>query len=294
MNTHLLLRSLFFVPGHVPKYLEKAKTLKSDGIILDLEDSVPGPSKDLALKMVADFIEKSNDLQSKILVRINPIEDGKIIKELSPIVHKNTFAIMPSKIETSDDIKLLDGILFQLESSASLEHNSIKLLPLIESLNAFVHVPEIAKSSPRLVGLAFGGEDYLHELGGAHGEGDHTFDYPRTKIAIAAKAAGLQAIDTPFLDVSNHEGFMKREQKSRDLGYEGCLLIHPTQIEFAHQCFSPSEEEVQEAREILAAVVKSREMGLSVVLRDGVLVGPPMLKKAQKIIDKIDIIRNKK
>lgn len=294
MNAPLLLRSLFFVPGHVPRYLEKAKTLKSDAIILDLEDSVPYPYKDLAVKMVAEFIDKADELQSKILIRINPIEDGKIITELSKIVHKNTFAIMPAKIETSDDIKLLDGILYQLESSANLEKNTIKLLPLIESLNAFVHVPVIAKSSSRLVGLAFGGEDYLQELGGAHGEGDHTFDYPRTKIAIAAKAAGLQAIDTPFLDVSNHEGFMKREQKSRDLGYEGCLLIHPSQIEFAHQCFSPSEDEVQEAKKVLEAVVKSREMGLSVVLRDGVLVGPPMLKKAQKIIDKIETIRNRK
>ena len=292
MKNTLLLRSLFFVPGHVEKYLRKALVLESDAIILDLEDSVPHNSKAKALSMVADFIKNNTALRSKILIRINPIEDGKLIEELSQVVQSNTFAIMPAKIETEDDIKLLDGILYQIESSANLETNSIKLLPLIESLNAFINAAQIAKSSPRLIGLAFGGEDYLQELGGAHGEGDHTFDYPRTKIAIAAKAAGLQAIDTPFLDVSNHKGFIQREQKSRDLGYEGCLIIHPSQIDYAHQCFSPSEKEVQEARDILFAVEESKKKGLSVVLKNGVLVGPPMLKKAQKIIDKINFIQS--
>lgn len=289
-----LLRSLFFVPGHVSKYLQKAKTLESDAIILDLEDSVPEDAKEDALQKVSAFIRNNNDLKSKIIIRINPIESGRLIQELSELVCDQVFAIMPAKVETVEDIQLIDGILKQLELSNGIEVGSILLLPLIESLNAFIYVSNIAKASNRMVGLAFGGEDYLQELGGFHGVGDHTFDYPRTKIAIAAKAAGLQAFDTPFLDVSNHEGFLEREQKSRDLGYEGCLIIHPSQIEYAHTCFSPSDQEVKEAEDVLKAVVTSRENGLSVVLKDGVLVGPPMLKKAEKIIAKMKMINDKK
>lgn len=286
-----LLRSMFFVPGHVDKYLDKISSLKADAIILDLEDSVPFDQKDNARVRVNSFLKNSADkTKSKFFVRLNETDQGCLLKDIEATMHPRLTGYMPSKIKSVKDILFLDQLLLQFEHEKSLELGSIKLIPLIETLDAFIYVSEIAKASKRLIALAFGGEDYLNELGGKHGIDDHTFDYPRTKIAIAAKSAGLQAIDTPFLDVGNNEGFYMREQKSRDLGFEGCLLIHPSQISQAHKCFSPTEKEIENAKAILEAVEFSAKSGLNVVLKDNVLIGPPMQKKAKKIITKLQLI----
>ena len=291
MNTKYLLRSLFFVPSHVQKYLDKIPSLNADAYILDLEDSVPPNMRDLARKNSRHFLD-TTDLQFQFLVRINPIEENTFLEDLDAIVSKKLFAIMPAKVKNEKDIQFLDRVLSNYEEKFKL-NRKIKLLPLIETLEAFLNVREIVKSSDRLIGLSFGGENYLNDLQGSHGVNDHTFDYPRTKIAIAAKSANLLAIDTPFLDVKNHKGFIKREQKSKDLGYDGCLLIHPKQVELANKAFSPSPEEIENATIIHDAVLRSRENGLSVVLLDNKLVGPPMQKKAERILKKVQLISSK-
>ncbi len=292
-NSDHLLRSLFFIPGHIQKYIDKIETLKADVFILDLEDSVPLAEKDKARSLTSQFLKSNKALSKKIIVRINEFDLGFLLNDLDSVLCKNLFGIMPSKIHSQNDIIFYDKLLSQYETKLNINSGHFKLLPLVETLDAFLNVGDIAKSSGRLIGLAFGGEDYLNELGGEHGLNDHTFDYPRTRIAIAAKSANLQAIDTPYLDVQNHTGFIQREKKSKDLGYEGCLLIHPSQIEKAHLCFSPTEEEVKFANSIQESVEDSKCKGLSVVLMNGVLVGPPMQKKAAKIIGKMELINKK-
>ena len=235
-----LFRSMFFVPGHVDKYLAKASSLHADALILDVEDSVPLTKKDIARRTVQKALKEGVFKGKQVIVRINELDAGVLLTDFDHVLHEDVLGIMPAKIYSKQDMAFFDEVLKQYESKLGLEEGHFKLFPLIETLLAFENINEIANASKRLIGLAFGGEDYLKELGGAHGENDHTFDYPRTKIATAAKAAGLQAIDTPYLDVHDIEGFSKREQKSRDIGFEGCLLIHPRQIEVAHSSFSPT------------------------------------------------------
>lgn len=291
MNMKYLLRSVFFVPSHVNKYLDKIPELNADAYILDLEDAVPPKLRIQARANVRDFFDHTSS-KSKFLVRINPLDDNSILDDLDAVISDKLFALMPSKIKDKSDVLFIDRLLSQYESKYKLK-NKIKLLPLIETLDSFLNVNEIVKSSDRLIGLAFGGEDYLNDLQGFHGVDDHTFDYPRTKIAIAAKSANLIALDTPFLNVTNHDGFMLREQKSRDLGYDGCLLIHPKQVELANETFSPSDDEIKGALKIHNAVTKSKNNGLSVVLIDDQLVGPPMQKKAERILKKLSLINEK-
>ena len=291
MNSKYLLRSVFFVPSHVKKYLDKIPQLNADAYILDLEDSVPLELKKQARANAKLFFDTTS-LDYQFIVRINPLEDNTILDDLDAVISEKLFAIMPAKIKDQHDIHFLDKILTQYEAKFNIK-NKIKLLPLIETLDSFLNVREIVKASDRLVGLSFGGEDYLNDLQGAHGEDDHTFDYPRTKIAIAAKSANLVALDTPFLDVKNHKGFIKREQKSRDLGYDGCLLIHPMQVKLANKSFSPSTEDIDNAYKIQNAVLESKDNGLSVVLLNDKLVGPPMQKKAERILKKVELINKK-
>lgn len=286
-----LLRSLFFIPGHVDKYIEKAADIKADGIILDIEDSVPPNLKDKARSNVSTLLKSGKLKNKQVIIRINELDSGFLLKDLNAVLHSDVNAIMPAKVYSKEDMAFFDEVLKQYEYELNLEPGHFKIIPLIETLLSFENINSISLSCERLIALAFGGEDYLKELGGAHGEGDHTFDYPRTKIAIAAKAAGLQAIDTPYLDVHDTQGFFAREQKSRDLGFEGCLLIHPKQIELANECFSPSREEIDTARKIYEAVEESDKKGLSVALLNGVLIGPPMQKNAFKTLIKEKLIK---
>jgi len=290
MSENYLLRSVFFVPGHVEKYLGKIESLGADAYILDVEDSVPADKKELARRRVNDYLEADTS-KRQYVARINEIASFQLIDDLEAVMHERLLAVMPSKIRSLEELRFIDGLLAQFEAKKGLVPGSTKLLPLIETLAAFLDIKNIVAASDRLIGLAFGGEDYLTELQGEHGPNDHTFDYPRTRIAIAAKSAGVQALDTPFLNVRNHDGFKAREQKSRDLGYDGCLLIHPAQVEAAHEVFSPSEEEIQRAMETQNAVNESRSNGLSVVLLRGELVGPPMQKKAERVLRTAELMR---
>lgn len=285
-----LFRSMFFVPGHVEKYIQKAVLLNTDAIILDVEDAVPATKKDLARRTIKTALEIGLLQNKQIIIRINELDNGEVLADLDHVLHKDVLGIMPSKVYSILDMAFFDEVLRQYEHKMDLVEGHFKLFPLIETLLALENINQIANSTDRIIGLAFGGEDYLKELGGMHGENDHTFDYPRTKIAVAAKAAGLQAIDTPYLDVHDIDGFTKREQKSRDLGFEGCLLIHPKQIDVAHICFSPTSEELIIAKRIYDSVNYAEEKGLNVALLDGVLIGPPMKKNAHKVLKKKQLI----
>lgn len=285
-----LLRSMFFVPGHVDKYLTKAASLNADAYIIDVEDAVPIHQKDDARRNIKAALESGLFKGKQIIVRINELDEGQVLNDLDAVLHKDVMGIMPAKVYSKQDMAFFDEVLKQYEYRLGLEVGHFKLIPLIETLLSFENINSIATSTDRLIALAFGGEDYLKELGGKHGINDHTFDYPRTKIAIAAKAAGLQAIDTPYLDVHDMQGFETREQKSKDLGFEGCLLIHPKQIDLANACFSPSEVEFEKAEKIFEAVAHAESNGLSVALMDGVLIGPPMKKNAHKTLIKQRLI----
>lgn len=285
-----LLRSVFFIPGHISKYLDKAADIPADVLIFDVEDAVPPHKKQEARENIQQLLQSGAVKDRQIIIRINELDAGMLLEDLNHVLHPDVLAIMPSKVYSRQDMAFFDEILTQFEYKMDLENGHFKMMPLIETLLAFENINTIANSSTRLIALAFGGEDYLKELGGSHGENDHTFDYPRTKIAIAAKAAGLQAIDTPYLEIHDDEGFASREQKSKDLGFEGCLLIHPNQITLANACFSPSDREYEDALKIYRSVKESDENGLSVALLDGVLIGPPMQKNAFKTIRKQELI----
>ena len=289
-DTYRLFRSLLFVPGHKKSLFVKAKQSKADILILDIEDAVPEKFKNEACANIAEF---APTYSKNIIVRINEIDHADFLFQLEVLIKSGVQCLMPSKITCAEDIYFLDQLLSILETKFKLNEKAIKFLPLIETISALQNIKSIAKSSGRLVGLAFGGEDYLTELQGSHGERDHTFDYPRTLIALSAKSAGIQAIDTPFLNVENPEGFHERQTKSRDLGFDGCLLIHPSQIDIANECFSPKEDEVRLAREMLKAAEESKKRGLSVTLLNGKLIGPPILKKAVLLLKKNDLCKTR-
>lgn len=283
------LRSAMFVPGYMRKFLDKAVSFRADALLLDLEDSVPVPYKDDARKYIREYLDQ-NKFPQQTFIRVNDIESGLLSKDLDATVHENTTGFMFTKVRDEDDIIYFDKLLTQYEHDHGFSQGKFKMLPLIEMGSAILRAYQIATASPRMIGLALGGEDYLTDLDGLHKEHGTSLIVPRSLIVIAARSAHIDVLDTPFLDIRNGEGFRKEVELARELGFSGQLLLHPTQIDVANEVFSPSVEEIAEAKRIIAAIKESSDKGQGTTLLDGKLVGPPMLKRAAKVLGKAERI----
>ena len=278
---------MIFVPCYVTKYLERALTFESDALILDLEDSVPELQKEEARKNLSVFLDQKL-FDQELYIRVNPLSSGMLLDDLEVALNPKVRGIMPTKVSNEKDIIFFDRLLTQYEYKMGLNSGTFKLCPLIETGSAALKAFEIATASDRVNCLVLGGEDYLTDLDGLHKEHGESLLVPRSLIVMAARAAHLDVLDTPYLDVANLEGFRTEAKRARELGFSGNLLIHPSQIEIANEVFSPSDEEVREAQSVLDAISLSRQKGLAVTLLDGKLVGPPMEKRARHVIEKIN------
>ena len=284
------LRSMTFVPGYMRKFLDKARYFPSDALILDLEDSVPLGYKDDARTFIREYLD-ADAFRQQVYIRVNSIESGLLMDDLQAVLHENVDGIMFSKAADENDIIYFDKLLAQLEREHGFATERFKMCPLIEAGSAVLRAYQMATASRRVRALAFGGEDYLTDLDGLHLEHGTSLIVPRSLLVIAARSAHVEAIDTPYLDIRNLEGFRKEVSQARELGFSGQLILHPTQIEIANEIFTPDQEEIDEAKRILAAIEKSEQEGLGVALLDGKLIGPPMLTRAKHIDGKIARIK---
>ena len=286
----MVLRSMLFVPAYNKKFLDSALRKNADALILDLEDSVPEAYKADARKILSEYLKKEEFKNRVIFVRLNPIESNVLLDDLEASVNNSVDGFVLSKIYTSEDIRYYDNLISKYEAKQEIKKGHFKFLPLIETTSAVLDVYNIAKASERIIGLAFGGEDFLNDLHGIHGEPPRTFDYPRAKIALAARSAGVLPIDTPYLDLHDDDGFIKEESVSFEMGFAGCMLIHPSQIGLANRCFMPCEEEVEKSRRIFAAIREAEKKGSGVAMLDGKMIGPPMRKRAEKVLELIELV----
>jgi len=265
--------------------LESAVGLDSDAIILDLEDSVPLNFKQEARNNIRDYLTRDRFVQ-QVFVRVNCLESGMLDLDLECAAHYNTDGFVFTKVRDERDIVELDRQLTKIEHERGLEAGHFKMCPLIETASAVIRAYEIARASPRMVGLAFGGEDYLHDVDGLHKDSGLSLLVPRSMIVMAARASGIDAIDTPYLNIHDSVGLRREFELSREIGFSGSLIIHPSQVGIANDVFSPSTAEVSEAIRTIRAIEDSVEKGLGVALLDGKLVGPPMEKRARRILEK--------
>ncbi|SCY86711.1 HpcH/HpaI aldolase/citrate lyase family protein [Alkaliphilus peptidifermentans] len=290
----LLLRSMLFVPTYKESFIKHGIQSKADAIILDLEDSIPEQYKTNARNNIKKFLDEGAFKKIKTFVRINPIESKLVFEDFKYILHEDIDGFMLTKIYTADDMIYFDKLITQLEDENKIAKNHFAFVPLIETTSAVMDIYNIAKASNRTIALAFGGEDYLNDLEGLHGEPPLSFEYPRAVIALASRAAGLLPIDTPYLALNNFEGFMNEENISFEMGFAGCLLIHPKQINLANQCFTPKDEEIKRSQDIVNAIDKSKLEGSGVAMLGDKMIGPPMEKRARKVLRLMEIIREEK
>ena len=288
-----LLRSMLFVPAYNEKFLTKAITCEADAIIFDMEDAVPKAKRPEAREILARFLESGVFRGKQLFIRVNELGTDDLPEDLKLITDDQISGIVVPKINNSGNIKAFEALLDFVENREKLERGSLKLLPLIETAEAVLHVNDIAGSSDRNIALLFGGEDYLDSVYGTNDCPRRAFEMPRTMIIMAARTHGLLPIDTPYLDVKNEEGFIEEESLALSMGFAGCLIVNPIQISWCNRVFSPSEEEIEKAKAMIAAVNKIQEEGGSIAMLNGKMIGPPMLKRAQKVLEVVELIEQK-
>lgn len=277
----ILLRSMMFVPGHRRNFLEKSIHAGADALIFDLEDSVPNGSKGKARDEINSILQK-NSIKSKVFIRVNELDSEHLKEDLKTIDAKHVFGWVVPKINSAADIQKYEALLSESYETKEL---SLKLCPLLETCKAFMNIREITQSSKNIVAQSFGGEDFITDLRGSHGQDQETFLFPRATLAIHARAMNQNSIDSPYLNIGDIKGFQSVLQISKRLGFTGAYVIHPSQVETANQIFSPSRSEVDHAQRVVEAIMEGHRKGLAVGLLDGELIGPPMAKRSYAILE---------
>lgn len=277
-----LRRSRLYLPGNEPKFFVNAGLHSPDGIILDLEDSVAHSEKDAAQLLVRNALRSVDFYGAERMVRINQMPLG--LNDLKFIVPHFVNLILIPKCESADQITEIEQEVHRLKRLHKI-NNEIYFMPILESALGIIKAYEIASASRHNCALAIGLEDYTADLGTHRTtEGRESF-FARSMIVNAAKAAGLQAIDTVFSDVADMESLRQSVLEAKALGFEGKGCIHPRQVKVVHEAFAPSKDEIEKAKKIVLAFEEAESKGLGVVSLGTKMIDPPVVKRAQRIID---------
>ncbi len=277
-----LRRSRLYLPGNEPKFFMNAGLHNPDGIILDLEDSVAPSEKESAQLIVRNALRSVDFYGAERMVRINQLPRG--LDDLKFIVPYNIHVILIPKCESANQVQQVEKKVEELKKQYEVT-NEIFFMPIIESALGIIKAYEIASASKQICALAIGLEDYTADLGTQRtNEGRESF-FARSMIVNAAKAAGIQPIDTVFSDVSDMEGLKASIIEAKSLGFEGKGCIHPRQIKVVHEAFAPTTEEIEKAQKIVNAFEEAQKKGLGVVSLGSKMIDPPVVKRALKIIE---------
>lgn len=271
-----------YLPGNSPGLMINAGLHSADGIILDLEDSVAPEKKEEARFLVRNALRQIDFRGAERMVRINQGKRG--LEDLSHLIPHNVNLVLIPKCESREYIKKVDEEIDSIKKKFKLV-NQVFLMPIIESALGIENAFEIATASPNVVALAIGLEDYTADLGVTRTlEGNESF-YARTRLVVAAKAAGIQPIDSVFSDVGDMEALKLNVASSKSLGFEGMGCIHPRQIAVIKQGFAPDQSEIEKSKKIVMAFETARQQGLGVVALGSKMIDPPVVARAQKSID---------
>ncbi len=280
-----VMRSVFYVPGNKENMVSKAPTFPADIVTLDLEDSVPPAEKVKAREIVRENLKFAGTGGSKVYVRVNNWETLMTNDDLEAVVHEGLSGVCLAKTGHADNVIRLDWKLEELERRRGLPVGSVAIQLLIETAKGVINAYPAASASKRVNSLIFGAVDYTKDMRvKLTSQGDEQL-YARFYTAVAARAAGCVAIDCPFVDFKNTEGFEKSVLQGRAMGYEGRMLLHPTQIEPAHKLYMPSADDVEWAKGVVKVFEEEGiAKGSAAVSYNGKMVDTPVYDNARQIL----------
>jgi citrate lyase subunit beta/citryl-CoA lyase len=280
----MILRSFLFVPADSERKLAKSKASPADALILDLEDSVTPDNRPKARGLARDFLKEKH--RQSIWVRINPVGGADFVADMKAVVGSAPAGLIVPKADGPQDLLTLDAHLITLETEAGLPQRSIKLLPVAtETPTAVLSLQDYRSPPPRLAALSWGAEDLAAALGAATNRdeaGEFLFIHKmvRALVLIAAKAAGVDAIETLHADFRDAKGLERAARQAQREGFSGMLAIHPDQVEAINTAFTPSAADVAHAKKVVAAFAS----GAGVASLDGKMLDQPHLKQARHVL----------
>jgi citrate lyase subunit beta/citryl-CoA lyase len=275
-------RSRLYLPGNEPKYFINAGLHGPDAIILDLEDSVHHAEKDAARILVRNTLRAVDFGSCERMVRINQLPLGS--KDIEEVARELPDLILIPKVETAEQVVAVDHEVRRVVLQSGHGAHTVWLMPIIESALGVENAFQIAKASDRIVALTIGLEDYTADLGVIKTAEGRESLYARQRIVNAAKAAGVQAIDSVYGDVGDMDGLRAWGKQSYAMGFEGMGCIHPSQIAVIHECFASSEKEIEKALKIVAAFEEAQAKGLGVVSVGSKMIDAPVVHRAVKLV----------
>ncbi len=278
-----LFRSLIFVPGNNSRFLEKAKSLPTDIVCFDLEDSVPNNEKKNARKLIKNALKKRNQYHPSVFVRTNSPFSGKIPADLQEIVQKGIDGIVIPKVNNIQELKKIEKTLSSLEKKHKLK--PIELMPSIESAEGVVNAYSIASYSKRISAIVFGVFDFLNDMGIEYTKQSDGAKYARAKIPVDAKAAGIMAIDAIWQDLKDDKGLKNDCTIGKNLGYAGKSIIHPDQIQITHKIFHPNKAEIEWAEKVCKTYLKSSKKGKGATVVEEKMIDEVHYKRAKALLD---------
>lgn len=280
------MRSVMTVPVIVQRFVEKAPTAAADVVCLDLEDSVPPGEKEKARTLAAQAIDAMPPGPYQVYVRVNGIASGLTAADLAAVVRPGLHGIVLSKTDSPSDVSGVDAVLSELEREVGLERGSVNIVPLIETAKGVVHAYDICCASGRVVAAIFGAEDYATDMGIQRTPEGREIEWARNQVAVACRAAGVIAIDTPDPGYTDASRLEREMQFARSIGYRGKLVIHPAQVAIANRVFRPSERELAEARDIVAAFEREGlARGRAAISVGGKMIDTPIYLRARRLLE---------
>ena len=283
-------RSMLFLPGNSPNILLNADFLGSDSIILDLEDAVAPTEKDSARILVRNAI-KSLEYTREVIVRINPVDSPYWQNDLQQIIPVKPDMIMPTKVSCANDVKIISEYIEKMEKECGLKIGSVSIIPLIETALGVENAYEIASSDKRVKAIFLGGEDLTADLRCKRTKEGQEIFYARSRMVMAARAAGVDVYDTPWTDVEDYEGLIKDASFAKSLGFSGKTSISPRHIPFINEVFSPTEEEIQYAKDVFETIEKAKAEGKGVVSLRGKMIDAPIVARARQVLEAAEAMK---
>jgi len=296
-----LLRSMLYVPANSWRMIVNATSEGADAVILDLEDGCPMPEKETARVFARDSIAMLKEHGLQVFVRVNSLETGLTPIDISYVVVQGLDGIMLAKTESKEGILAVDKLIEEEEQKKEIDAKSTALIALIETPKGILNLQDIIAASQRLIAVGFGAGDFSREMGAGMGVTKLTPEeyfpmvlFARSSIAVTARAAGIQAIDTPFFGlVIDLEGLKRETEKVKLLGFSGKQLTHPRHVATANEVFSPANEEIDFANQVVEAYEDARAKGLGATTIGGKMIDLGSFKRAEGILRLAEAIEEK-
>ena len=285
-----LYRSLFFVPGNRPEWMDKAPKYGADALLIDLEDSVPNAEKAGARKIVRAGIERLHARGVPVMVRVNGLDTGFTGEDIEAIVTPGVVAIAVPKLEFAEQIRKVDAWIELFEQKAGMPKNSVEILALPETARGIMNAYELATACPRVGAIAgvicARSGDITKAIGYQWTPGQLENLYAASHVLLAARAAGMQyPLAGASLEVKDLDTVRMQLKLARQLGYRGCMVIHPSGVPIANEIFSPSKEEIEWNIGILKAMAEAEAAGRAAVTYDGMMIDYAHVRNALELIE---------